>query len=52
MTTTPNDDAHRGIPVPEDKPIKDMSMLELLANQIDQEPIEQARRADQTDSED
>jgi hypothetical protein len=34
-----------------DKPIKDMSMLELLTNQVDQEPIEQAERTGQTDSE-
>lgn len=34
--------------MPEDKPIKDMTMIELLANQVDQEPIEQA----QSDNED
>jgi hypothetical protein len=38
--------------VPEDKPIKDMTMAQLLANQVDQEPIEQAQRVDQADDED
>jgi hypothetical protein len=52
MTTTPDDDARNGITVPEDKPIKDMTMLELLANQVDQDPIEQAQRTDQAERED
>jgi hypothetical protein len=30
--------------MPEEKPIKDMTMLELLANQVDQEPVERARQ--------
>jgi len=33
--------------VPEDKPIKDMTMAELLANQVDQEPIEQAQHTEE-----
>ena len=40
------------MPVPEDKPIKDMTMAELLANQVDQELIEKAQRTGQTDDED
>jgi hypothetical protein len=31
--------------MPEDKSIEDMTLLELLANQVDQELIEQAQRA-------
>ncbi len=33
--------------MPEDKPIKDMTMAELLANQVDLEPVEQAQRAEE-----
>jgi hypothetical protein len=31
--------------MPDEKSIEDMTMLELLANQVDQELIEQAQRA-------
>lgn len=37
--------------MPDEEPIKDMTMLELLANQVDQEPVERAQQDQPGDSE-
>ncbi len=47
----PSITSRKAMPVPDEKPSKDMTMAELLASQVDREPIERAQGTGQTDDE-